>query len=257
MKESTNSVQSLERAFDLLSAISKSDSGLQLNELVSITGLHKSTAYRLVGALVDMGYVKKNDLKYTLSYKIFELAGSVVDRLDVADVAAPFLEELCNISEETVHLVIQDGSNIVYVRKRESQTNSIRLVSSIGMRRPMFCTAVGKSILANRSYETVEDIWKKSNITKYTDHTVTDFNQFLTELELIRKRGYAIDNEENELGVRCISSSIRSFSGKCRSAFSVSGPISRMTDEKIEILIPLVKQASKEISASMGYHGEV
>ncbi len=149
--------------------------------------------------------------------------------------------------------MVREGIDIVYVHKVDSKNSSIRMFSRIGMRRPMYCTAVGKSILATMPDHEVARIWSRSNIRRYTEHTIMDLEMLFGELEAIRRRGYALDNEENELGVRCIGAAVLDYTGQGKAALSISAPITRMPDERINELAAELLAASALISAELGY----
>lgn len=251
------SVQSLERTFDLIENLSRNPDGMLLMELSAATGLHKSTAHRLLASLVNLGYVKKEETtnKYRLTLKLFELSGRVVDNIDVLEIAKTPLEHLRNVTQEAVHLVVREGIDIVYVHKVDSRNSSIRMFSRIGMRRPMYCTAVGKSILATMSNAEVQKIWDKSDIKRYTQHTIVELDALYHELEQVRACGYALDNEENELGVRCIGAAVLDYTGRGKAALSISAPIARMTDERITELSTDILATCTAISAELGYKG--
>lgn len=248
-------VQSLDRAFGLIEALSLSPDGMLLMELSAVTGLHKSTAHRLLAALIGLGYVKKEDAtnKYRLTLKLFELSGRVVDNIDVLEIAKAPLEQLRNTTQEAVHLVVREGIDIVYVHKVDSRNSSIRMFSRIGMRRPLYCTAVGKSILATMPDEEIIRIWEKSDIKRYTEHTIVELSALFRELDSVRRLGYALDNEENELGVRCIGAAVLDYTGRGKAALSISAPIAHMTDARIAALAPDILATRDAISAELGY----
>lgn len=253
--EQQPSVQSLERAFALLEALAREPGGLPLSELTRLTGLHKSTVHRLLASLSALGYVRRagDSGKYCLSLKLLELSGRLTDNIDVLDAARPYLERLRDRAQETVHLVVRDGSDIVYVFKAESRSSAYRMFSRIGIRRAMYCTAAGKSMLAAMPDHEVERIWRASDVRPYTEHTILTLDALMDELDEVRRRGYALDNEENEPGVRCIASALTDFSGGSNSAFSISAPAIRMSDERIAELAPGVLAACAQISAELGY----
>lgn len=251
-----NPVQSAERIFQVLEALAK-NGPTSLTELGADLKLSKSTTHRMLNSLTVMGYVKKDEAsgKYELTFKILEIAGRLLERVDILPIAHKYLDQLMKQTHETVHFVQRDGSSIVYVDKVESDANSIRMVSRIGLRLPMFCTGVGKAMLAEMPEKKVEEIWGRSKIKPYTEHTITDLDSLFRELALIRERGYALDNEENELGVRCIAACVRDYSGKANNAFSISAPISRMPDERIHELAAHVLQTKRELSRELGFRG--
>ncbi len=257
---SDNSVQSLERAFGLLDTLSLNPTGMHLSELAGQTGLNKSTVHRLLASLIALGYVKKTEGvsgKYQLSLKLFELAGRVVESINVLDVARDPLEKLRDAAKETIHLVVRDGCDIVYIHKSECPSNAYRLFSQIGMRRPLYCTAAGKSILATLSDREVASVWEQSNIETYTEHTITSLSALYRALDGIRACGYALDNEENEPGVRCIAAAIRDYTGRSRAAFSISAPGLRLPEDRILSLVPEVLSTAERLSKEMGYTARI
>ena len=208
-KETKNPVQSAERIFQVMEMLA--DHGeMGLMEISTALGLHKSTVHRLLMSLVYMGYAKQDEVsqKYMLSYKIVSMAGKMLDRMDILQVAKPYMERLSDISGETVHLV-----------QRE-----------------------------------VKQIWNESIIEKKTEHTITDYDDMLSVLKEAKKNGYALDDEENEEGVRCIAASLRDYHNEVKYAFSISGPTSRMTRERVEELSVDVRKVQEELSMELGWY---
>lgn len=246
-------VQSLDRAFTLLELLCKSPGGLAIHQLSELTGLHKSTVHRLLAAMAERGYVRRmGDGVYRAGMRICELSDYVQQNLDVVELAREPMEGLSRRTGETVHLVERDGDEVVYIYKVDSIHGAIRMVSRIGMRRPMYCTGMGKAILAFQSDEQVLDYWKGTEHESYTDHTIVRQEAFLREIHEIRRRGYALDNEENELGVRCVAAAIPDWQGGVSHALSISAPISRMTDERIRALVPELLAVRNEIASYLG-----
>lgn len=254
-RETKNPVQSAERIFQVLEMLAENGE-MGLMEISSELNLHKSTVHRLLMSLIYMGYAKQNEAtqKYMLSYKIVSLAGKILDRTDILRIAKPYLKRLSDISGETVHLVQRDGNNILYLYKIEARVGTIRMVSQVGMVHPMYCSGVGKAIMATLPQKEVKQIWNESVIEKKTEKTVTDFDEMLKVLEKVRQNGYALDDEENEEGVRCIAASVRDCGNEIKYAFSISGPVSRMTRERVEELAVDVKKVQKELSEELGYY---
>jgi IclR family KDG regulon transcriptional repressor len=211
-----NGVQSIERTFSIINELSQVPNGISLSKLATATALNKSTVHRLLSALIMLGYVTKDERtsRYMLTIKMFEIGSRVIDKLDINAVSKLYLEKLSIVTGEAVHLVVRDGNYIVYISKQDSGSNSVRMSSRIGLRRPMYTTAVGKSILAELPSEEVEKIWQTSIIIKYTANTITSLAELKGQLDIIRKRGYAIDDEENELGVKCVGASLLDYSRK-------------------------------------------
>lgn len=252
--EEKNPIQSAERIFKVLELLAdKGEMGLL--ELSQELNLNKSTVHRMLASLIFMGYAKQNETtqKYTLSFKIVTMAGKLLERTSILPVARPYLEALSDLSGETVHLVQREGNHILYIDKVEATVGSIRMVSHVGMIHPMYCSGVGKAIMATMSEEEITQIWNESIIEKKTEHTITDFTRFKQVLNEIRSQGYALDDEENELGVRCIAACIYDYHRDVKYAFSISGPVSRMTPEHIKALSKDVLKVQRELSSELGY----
>lgn len=252
-KEVKNPVQSAERIFQVMEMLA--DHGeMGLMEISAALGLHKSTVHRLLMSLVYMGYAKQDETsqKYMLSYKIVSMAGKMLDRMDILQVAKPYMERLSDLSGEAVHLVQREGNNILYIYKIEAKVGTIRMVSHVGMVHPMYCSGVGKAIMATLPEKEVKQIWNESIIEKKTDRTITDYDEMLRILSEVKKNGYALDDEENEKGVRCIAASLKDYHHEVKYAFSISGPTSRMTRQHVEELSVDVKKIQEELSRELG-----
>ncbi len=254
-KDGKNPVQSAERIFQVMEMLA--DNGeMGLMELSTALGLHKSTVHRLLMSLIYMGYARQDEAtqKYMLSYKIVNMAGKVLESMDIVQVARPYMDSLSEQSGETVHLVQREGSNILYIYKAEARVGTIRMVSRVGMVHPMYCSGVGKAIMAELSWREVEQIWSESRIERKTEHTITDLETLKGVLEEVRRNGYALDDEENEQGVRCIAACLRDYHKEVRYAFSISGPTSRMTRERVQELAVDVRRVQRELSRELGYY---
>lgn len=222
------------RMFTLLELLAQKGA-MGVTELGIVAGLNKATVYRHLNALLAMGYVKKDEQteKYSLTFKLLEIAGQLLNHVDIRSEARPYLEVLASQTGETVHLVQREGVHIVYIDKVEPTVNSIRMVSRIGIHQPLYCTAVGKALLAERTDHDIRTVWESSDIHALTPRTLVSLEDFMNEIHQIRQSGYAVDNEENELGVRCVAVSLRNYAGDACHAISVSAPASRMTDDKL------------------------
>lgn len=249
-------IQSLERAFSLVELLSQHPKGMYLLEVAEAAGLHKSTAHRMLGALISMGYARKlpeSEGKYQLTLKLYEVAARVVNGNDMLDVARPVLERLCDKTGEAVHLVLKDGCDIVYVYKAENPASAYQMGSRVGMRRPLYCTAAGKSILSTLDAEELVQLWAQSEILSYTPQTIHSLEALQEDLDRTRRRGYAVDEEENEPGVRCVAAPIYDYTGGCKAALSVSAPVFRMPPKRREELGELLRETAAHLSAEMGY----
>lgn len=246
--EQKNPIQVADRLFQALELLAESGSA-GLMEVSNTLELNKTTAHRVLCSLIYMGYARQNETtgKYEPTFKIVDIANRIMGKIDIVQIIRPCLRKLMEASGETVHFVERDGYDAVYIDKVESFSNGIQMVSRIGSRIPLYCSAVGKAIVAQMDERDVEDIWNGSEILSLTPHTITDYGRFREELEEIRMRGYALDNEENEAGVRCIACSLKSVVGNARYAFSISAPVNRMDDSRISELAEYVLRAEQEM----------
>ncbi len=254
MTQEPTSIQSLQRAFEILEILSLHPSGITLTDLAGVSGLSKSTVHRFLSSLCSLGYATKDEFhgKYRLTLRMYEIGGRVVHALGILDIAPPIIEQLVEKSQETVHLVLQEGSNVVYILKRNPSTSVINMASGVGNRAPMYCTGVGKAILAYLPLEEIRNIWQSSQIIPYTDTTICTLDELQRELAQVRARGIAFDNEEHEKGISCIAAPIFDYLKHPKYALSVSFPIFRMTPEKRENLIQIVQNAAQKISLILG-----
>jgi DNA-binding IclR family transcriptional regulator len=233
-----NNIRSVKRTLTLMEILAqKGESGV--TELSNAANLNKATVYRQLNTLLSMGYVKKDEKteRYGLTFKLLELANHMLNHINMRDMIRPYLENLAAQSGETVHLVQREGVHCVYIDKVEPTVNSVRMVSRIGMRQPLYCTAVGKAILAELPDAEIHSIWDSIDIRPHTENTIVNWGDFIKEIGTIRSLGYALDNEENEVGVKCVAVAIRDYTGMARHAISVSAPVSRMTDSNLEKIL--------------------
>ncbi len=247
MKES-NPIQVAGRLFDVLEYLARHGQ-TSLQELTIQLGMNKSTIHRLLSSLEYMGYVRQDPSSgyYEASYKIVELSTQVMSHVHIASVVRPYLQKLSDQVGETVHFVERDGNEVIYIDKLESAQNSLRMVSQIGRRMPFYRSAVGKAISASMSEDQVKALWNESDIERATPYTITDFDEFLEVLEEVRRRGYALDNEENETGVRCIGAAVSLPAEAHRYAFSISAPLSRMDNSRIRELAEYVLETKQTL----------
>ena len=200
-----------------------------------------------------MGYAKQDPAtgKYEPTFKIVDIANRIMRKVDIVQTVRPYLRKLMEASGETVHFVERDGTDAVYIDKVESFNNGMQMVSRIGSRIPLYCSGVGKAMLAQMDSWEAEEVWNASGVSPLTEHTITDYGKFQQELAQIQQRGYALDNEENQIGVRCIACSLKDPAGIPKYAFSISAPTSRMNDERIRELAFYVLEAGKEMAESL------
>lgn len=255
MTKPSGLVQSVDRAFSILEALSDGEIGLV--ELSKRVGLNKSTVYRLLNTLISKGYVSQNfdNSKYKLTLKTLQIGSKVQSNLNIVNIAKPYIQQLSLDTNEVVHLVHIENNELIYIDKIESN-NTIRMHSYIGKSIPLYSSAVGKAYLAHLKENDFLSIWNdlQNNIIEFTRNTITTKERMLKEIAAIRKQGYAIDNEENEEGVICVASPIFNFNKELNYAISISTPKMRINQEKISFFGSLVKETSKKISKELGYY---
>lgn len=254
MSEQTSGVQSVERIFSIIEILSQNPKGMPLQEICKQSGLAKSTAHRLLSSLITLGYVVQDSFSsmYRLTLKMFELSSGIVNDIDIVNVARAHLDRLSFETGEAVHLVVRNSTHVVYVYKAQASNASLRMASHVGLRAPMYCTGVGKAMLATLSSEEVAAIWDKTNVRKLTDNTIVDFETLQGQIENIKTCGYATDDEENELGIRCVAVALPELTGRANAAFSISGLAPQMNDERICKIAALSLAAKKEILKDLG-----
>ena len=245
----------VKKAMDIVDCLAAEGAPLSAVELSRKLGLSRSTAYRLLTTLRTGGYVTQDTAspeKYCLGYKILALAGTLLDNIELRQQALPFLEELRDFANETVHLVILERGQVVYIDKLEC-SQAVRMHSSIGRLGFIHSTAVGKAMAAFLPWETVTRILEQHGMPALTPNTITDRAAFEQELGRVRDQGYALDDVENEEGIRCVAAPILSYGGELVAAFSLSGPAFRMTLERAEELSSAVGLTAARISRQLGY----
>ena len=253
LMEEKNPIQVSERIFHTIECLARTGP-IGLLELSKELNLNKSTVHRILNSLICMEYAKQDaeTLKYSLTFKFCGIANQILGQNNIIDLVRPYIKELAEQTNETVHLVQLDGLNAVYIDKVEASHNSVRLVSMVGKSIPLYCSGVGKALLADMKDEKVKEIWDHSEIRKLTDYTVVDFVKSQNLIADVRKNGYAMDNEENELGVRCIAVSLKGLHRKPSYAISVSAPKDRMDDARMEQFTHLILDTKQRIQNELG-----
>ncbi len=248
--EGKNPIQVTDRLFLVLETLAETGPA-SLAELTHRIDLNKSTIHRLLSSLICVGYVQQDaeSGKYSLSNKLLTLSARILSHMDILDEVRPYLKQLSMDTRETVHFVELDGHEAVYICKEEAYMNAIRMASKVGIRIPLYCSGVGKAILADMTDEDIRRIWEASAVRQLTPHTIIDYDLFFREIQEVREKGFAVDNEENEAGVRCIAAGLPNYKGITRYAFSVSAPAARMDDERTEKIARMVLETRRKILA--------
>jgi DNA-binding IclR family transcriptional regulator len=249
-------LSSVSRTMAILEILGRADT-LPLTEIAGGCGLHKSTAFRFVQSLLQLGYVFQDEAndRYGLSLKLNALAGIRSGSRDILRYAAAALECLSRETGETVHLAVLEDGDLIYLRKIESKRvlRVVTMTSSVGGGAPMYCTGLGKAVLAFFPLQEQERYIAHQVFTPFTPYTITDGPALLAELALIRERGYAFDRQEHEEGVVCVAAPIFGSGPLPLGAVSVAGPSVRMGEEELRRYTALILEASREISAKLGH----
>lgn len=246
-------LQSVDHAMAVLETFDANTPELGVTALSGRLKLAKSTVYRLLSTLASRGYVYQNPAtgKYRLGLKAFEVGSLAVSQLTVREVALPFLEKLRDTTKETVHLGVREADAVIYIDKIETPL-SIRMYSRIGRRAPLHCTALGKVLLSSELARVA-----RRDLKRYTGNTITDPDVLAKELTQIRERGYALDDEEFEEGLKCVAAPLWDYTGTVVASAGIAGPHIRITSDRLPELIAVVRETAVEISARLGYRPPV
>jgi IclR family KDG regulon transcriptional repressor len=249
-KETKSSIQVIERMMGLLDALAGHSNPVNLKQLATETGLHPSTAHRILGVMVDSRLVDRIEPgTYRLGIRLVELGSLVKSRISVRQEALPFMQQLHQEIRETVNLSVRHNDEVVYVERTAPAHSMMRVVQLIGARAPLHITAVGKVFLAADDAATRGDYVRRTGLPRYTSNTLTDPERFAHELEKVRAQGYALDNEEAEKGVSCVGAGIFNDEGRLVAGLSVSAPSDRFRPA----WALRVQQTAENISRAMGY----
>lgn len=244
------SIQVIERMVTLLDALAQHPDPVSLKELSAATGLHPSTAHRILNDLVMKRFVDRAEPgSYRLGMRLLELGNIVKSRLNVREAALDFMRNLHRKTHQTVNLSVRQGDEIVYIDRAFSERSGMQVVRAIGGRAPLHLTSTGKLFLSLDDPKTVRAYATRTGLAGHNKNSITDLTKLERELSLVRTRGYARDNEELELGVRCMAAGIRDDSGRLIAGLSISAPADRLQEEWLTDLISTATQ----ISTVLGY----
>jgi DNA-binding IclR family transcriptional regulator len=246
-------VRSVERAFSVLEAL-KENGEMRLGDICRNTTLAKGMAFKILYTLCSGGHVYRDPEtgKYGLGQTLFELGHAAGSQMRERKSSHDILRSLVKKTNETAHLAVLQGSDVLYLDKVESNA-SLRMVTAIGIRRPAYCTGTGKALLAGLTDEVVRSLMKSHPMQRFTPNTICNVDDLLSELALTRARGYAVDNEENEPGIMCVGAPVRNRENVVVSAISVAGPTIRVNRETIPQITIDVIEAANQISDAFGY----
>jgi len=248
-------IQAVSHALDLLEQFRGEVDELGVTELSKRLKLHKNNVFRLLATLESRGYIEQNKVteNYRLGLKTLELGQTFIRQMGLLRQSKPVLDALVGECNETSYVAVLKDYDIIYLDAVETDM-TVRVVPRVGSRLPAHCTAAGKIQLAHMSDEELENYFQQRDLKSFTDNTITDREVLRKQLKLVVENGYAVDDEELDIGVKCVSAPIRDYTRRIIGAVSISGPSMRFSTERMEKeLIPLALKASEEISAKLGF----
>lgn len=244
---SNGGVQSVERTFELLELMAEAGGEVALSQLAASSGLPLPTIHRIMRTLVGGGYVRQQpSRRYALGPRLIRLGETASRTLGAW--ARPYLTELTEVTGETSNMAVLDGDQVVYVAQAPSR-HSMRMFTEVGRRVDVHCTAVGKAILAQLPDETVAQVLARAKMKPQTERSITTVDAMRTELKTIREQGYAVDDGEQEIGVRCLAVAVPG--SPSNAAISISGPETRMGLITVDEVVPLLTKAAKVLAREM------
>src|SRR5271157_97303 len=246
-------ITALQRGLRLLQIFSEAPHGLTAKQVAGRSRLPVSTVHRFLVNLGDAGFLNcGGDGVYQLGIACFAIGQAALGQLDIRQVSLPYLQELNRQTRETIHLTVRHGLSAVYVEKLDSP-EQLRIYSRIGAAVPLYCTAVGKVMLAYMPDDERERVLPQLALKHLTPNTVGSLQELKAELYRVRKNGYACDLEEHELHIRCVAAPIWDHSGIVNASLSITAPMVRMTVTRLRQLAPLIQTAGLQISRELGY----
>ncbi len=248
--ESKSPIQVIERMMKLLDVLSYYHDPVSLKQLALETGLHPSTAHRILAAMAGSGFVERAEAgTYRLGIRLLELGNLVKSRINIRDSAMPLMQQLHEKIGESVNLGVRQGDEIVYVERTSSGRSTVRAVHLVGARAPLHVTAVGKLYLAEEAPEALREYARRTGLPGSTPASITSLPALEREIEQVRRQGFALDNEEVEQGLRCVAAPVRDDTGSLVAGLSVSAPAERHNSAWAS----LTRQTAEAISAAIGH----
>lgn len=251
-----NPSTAVERTLLILEAAAQREAGLSNAEFSRKLKIPKSSASYILRTLEQHGYLRRDaeSGKYRLGIKVLGLSEAALSGIDVRNVAAPILQHLVDHIHVTTHLAVLDHGEAVYVEKIEAP-GFIKMNTWVGRRMAVHSTAVGKALLAYMDAEQRQSIVGDHGLRKFTKYTITNSTKLMKEFDRVRELGYSVDDEENNLGVRCVGAPIFNAQGKIEASIGSTGTVSVVTRDAVPRLAEMVKDAARRISVQIGYHG--
>ena len=245
--------QSLTRALNLLTRLSETPSGLSLTDLSYQLGMPTATVHRLLSTFEEFDFVEQDAEQglWFVGLKAFTVGNAFLHRRDIVASSRPHMRTLVEQCGETVNLGVIDDGEAVFISQVESR-EMMRMIVRLGSRSPIHASGVGKALLANMSEQDLAQILQQRGLARYTERSIDNPTRLREELQRIRQLGYALDDEEHAIGLRCVSSAIFDENGQALAAISLSGPKARVTDGRLDELGIAVRQSADEITLALG-----
>lgn len=249
-------IESIKKSFQILEILSNNESPCGVTELANIMKLDKSTVFRILRTMKSKGYIEqlRDTKKYVVGIGILELSNKLIQKMEIVTIAKPMLKKLSQLSGESSHLAVLRRGKVIYI-DRTISSEAVSIHTNIGDHEPVHCTGVGKAILAFLPSEEIQNNLneiKAKSLEKFTDKTITSLSELEKELKKTREVGFAFDDEELYKGVRCLAAPIKNYKNEVIASLGISGPINRITDQKISYLANLVVEMATKVSKRLG-----
>ncbi len=247
-------IQSLQRGLGILEIVAKNGTGVTLAEVSREIGLHTSTTFHLIRTLTALGYLVQDDStkQYHLGSKVFHLAASAWTEVQLFKIAKPFLVAMAQHTGETSHLAILERGEVIVIDKVDG-SGPVRLTERVGYPRPAHCTAIGKALLAYLPDAELKAFMEAGDLRPFTPKSITAAPILEQELERVRAQGCAVDDEEFAQGIRCLAAPVQNFTGQVVAAIGISGPVWRVSLDRVAQLTEFVKSIGHRLSQQLGH----
>jgi IclR family transcriptional regulator, KDG regulon repressor len=248
-------VRAVERAVQILNSFDDAHPERGVSEIAEIVGLHKATTYRILATLLNYGLVERSsdNQKYRLGVHLIDLGFKVTRRMDLRRESLPYMTQMAQKLDEAVDLSVFDHQQVLYIEMLQSQ-HALRIAATVGQRLPAYCTASGKVFLAHLSSTQIGEYFAQQPLISYTKNTIIDPETLLKQFEAIREKGFSVDNEELELGIRAIAAPIRNRNGNIIGVISIPSPTSRLPVSRIQEVVEVLRETTGTISRRLGWH---
>ncbi len=248
--------QSLGKALQIFEVLARQAAPMRLQDLARELHMPDSTLLRFLNTMIDYGYVAREQetSRYRLTLKLAQLGSQVHSNYPYQKIIHPYLEEISRKLQESVSLCVEQNGSVVYIDTVDGPDHMLRTLQRIGKVAPMHSTGVGKVLLQNYTSNELKEYIEEKGLPAFTEKTITSRKEFLDEIDVVRQRGFAYDNEECEVGVRCVAFPVKDFSGRNVAAISISAPVTRLDADIEKNVIAVLRDVSTRISQEMGWY---